>query len=533
MPSAANWSTPALCGALSRSSAFSPNRVSWNIRPDVREIDAENWWPSSSTRHAEPGQVAGPGRERQVAVLAAVGVADLDRPILPAVVVGLDRRLDAVAASFRRRHEVGGIVGVVGDRVQRHQVGADRIDARGRQHVAGERQLRERIDERHARGAEVAVVLGRGGHVRQPGVGLDAVDDLDVREEERRPFADRTAERAAELVLAQPRFRVVVGQQAVAGVQRRVAEVLVGAALQVARARSHDDVDLAAGAAAVGGVVGVLEERDLLDGVEARVHHEPVEEEIVVVDAVEQEVVGGFAGAGDVEADVALRRQPRARRRRRDARHLLRELERVALEDRQRGDRLAIDHLADGAVARHQRRAIGGDVDALVDGAGLEHDAERALDRRLQAHVANELGLEADAGGGHEIRAGGQQRHDQGALGVGRATPADAAVAAGEHHGDVRHHRVRGITDLDGKRGGRRLGRERCGQTDEEGGEQGAEGTAPPRVEQSGLHTRRSYGATGCDATLTGGWPAIRRGRPLRGVRRRAGAGTGHRPDPR
>ena len=116
------------------------------------------------------------------------------------------------------------------------------------------------------------------------------------------------------------------------------------------------------------------------------------------------------------------------------------------------------DHLADGAVARHQRRAIGGDVDVLVDGPRLQHDAERALDRRLQPHVAQQLGLEADAGGGDQVRPWREERDDHRALRVGRAAPADAAVAVGQHDGDVGHHRVGGVADLDGERGGRRLG---------------------------------------------------------------------------
>jgi hypothetical protein len=49
----------------------------------------------------------------------------------------------------------------------------------------------------------------------------------------------------------------------------------------------------------------------LLDGVEARCHHQSVQEAIVVVGAVEQEVVRGLARARDVGAAVvALARQP-------------------------------------------------------------------------------------------------------------------------------------------------------------------------------------------------------------------------------
>ena len=51
-------------------------------------------------RDPEAGQVAGPRRKRQVAILTAERIADLEGPILPAVMVGLDGRLDPVAAAL-------------------------------------------------------------------------------------------------------------------------------------------------------------------------------------------------------------------------------------------------------------------------------------------------------------------------------------------------------------------------------------------------------------------------------------------------
>ena len=347
---------------------------------------------------------------------------------------------------------------------------------------------------------------------------------------------DRAAQRAAELVLAQPRLRVVVGQQAVAGVQRRVAEVLVGAALQVARARLRTTMlTCAAGAAAVLGVVGVLEQRDLLDGVEARVDHEPVEEEVVVVDAVEQEVVG----------------RPRGRRR------LLRPTL-PCVDSREPGAGGATPGAwcanwsasrsrtgSDASVSRSNtsptalspatsvvRSAVTSTCSSTVPASStmlsvLLTDACRRTSRISSV-------LKPTRRGGHEIRAGGEERDDQGALGVGRAAPADAALAVGEHHGDVRHHRVAGVADLDGEGGGRRLRRDRRRQTGEEGREHGDEGTGPPRVEQSEEHTedllRRERVWRDPHRRLAQQFEEVDHFEPSG---RRAGAGSGRRPDPR
>ena len=129
--------------------------------------------PLVEHRRAEGRQVAGSRRERQVAVLAAEGVAHVERLVLPAVVVGLDRELDRVALALWRRHVVGRAARRgVGARIERGRVQAGRAHPRGRDDVAGERLLRERVDDRPAERAEVAGALGVGRHARQPRVGL-------------------------------------------------------------------------------------------------------------------------------------------------------------------------------------------------------------------------------------------------------------------------------------------------------------------------------------------------------------------------
>ena len=147
--------------------------------------------------------------------------------------------------------------------------------------------------------------------------------------------------RAAELVPLQQRLPAPRRRQRVARVQRRVAEEFVRRSVHDARARLQHHVHLRAGAAAVFGVVGVLQQRQLLDRVEARIDDEAIEELVVVVDAVEQEVVRRFARAAAVDAGVALGREPRARAPAAPCRRAWTgELERFALGHRQRHQRL-------------------------------------------------------------------------------------------------------------------------------------------------------------------------------------------------
>jgi hypothetical protein len=94
-----------------------------------------------------------------------------------------------------------------------------------------------------------------------------------------------------------------------ARVERFVAPVLEERPARRAPAGFGHHVHLRAAVASVLGVVGVLGEGELLDRIEARRDDEPVQEQIVVVDPVEQEVVRGLPRARHVDARVCLRGQ--------------------------------------------------------------------------------------------------------------------------------------------------------------------------------------------------------------------------------
>ena len=81
---------------------------------------------------------------------------------------------------------------------------------------------------------------------------------------------------------------------------------MIGRTVQFASARAADHIDLPARAAAELGLVARSVQAEFANAVERRADDDPVDIDVVVVDAVEQEVVGGLASARDMEATVVL-----------------------------------------------------------------------------------------------------------------------------------------------------------------------------------------------------------------------------------
>jgi hypothetical protein len=113
---------------------------------------------------------------------------------------------------------------------------------------------------------------------------------------------------------------------------------LVGAAL-------GDDVDLSAAAAAVfrGGVAGL--DFELLNGIHGRQNRVLINREVVVVHAIEKEVVGLLASAIDADG-TALRGVLRAVGGKLGARNQKRERQEVAFVERKLAHFLLVDDLA-------------------------------------------------------------------------------------------------------------------------------------------------------------------------------------------
>ena len=239
--------------------------------------------------------------------------------------------------------------------------------ALGLRRQCGDRRLGERIGRR----------VGR--QIQEHGVGLGVPLSVVVEEEEVAVTADRTADRAAELVIVIRRLRPVVQLvDRVVRVQSLVSEELEHRSMKFVAARFRDDVDdRAAGSPVLGGErVGV--HLELLHGILAElVGRAPrtgaadglTEERVVVVGAVDDQAVQRAALAG--EADVAGAHVAGHAGREQ------REVDEVATIDRQvlYGD--LVDGRTGARTARLDDRRFPGDVDRLGEVGDPHLDAQR------------------------------------------------------------------------------------------------------------------------------------------------------------
>ena len=240
---------------------------------------------------------------------------------------------------------------------------------------------------------------------------------LERRHEEGAAPLDRPARDAAELaalVIAERRSRTL--REIVVRIERRVAEELVGAAVELVGAGLVDDVQDAAEAAAVLGGIVRAEHLELLDRVDRGEHRDAREP-----------VDGGEGGRHPVDHRIHHRR-PRAvdavahrvvvvadraghARRQEDQRID------VAGVQRQLEDAAVVDELADRAAARLEQRGVGPDFDfvgEIADFEGEVDDHRRVdLDGDGACRAAEALQARVDA-----ILAGGQGQRRVAALDV-------------------------------------------------------------------------------------------------------------------
>ena len=163
-----------------------------------------------------------------------------------------------------------------------------------------------------------------------------------------------------------------------AGGQRAIPEELERAALRHVGAAARDDVQHAAGGLAEFRAVGVHQHLELAHRVLAEHGADAADHLVVVVEAVDGDVVGARALTGERETR-ALRRPLGRRAIARHAGGQQRERDVVATIDRQRGDRLFADEGRDRALARIHQRGRAGDVDV---NRGRELKQQPQLGRR-------------------------------------------------------------------------------------------------------------------------------------------------------
>ena len=269
-----------------------------------------------------------------------------------------------------------------------------------------------------ARGAEIAVAHGQGGHRRRPGFLLAAPLPLVADEEKRLVAPDRPACHAAKLVAPEARLG---WREIVLGVEGGVAMELVCGAVQVVRPRPGRDDDLAPGLSSVLGRVGPGQHLELAHGVQDRPVQRLVGGLVVVVDPVLDVVVGDLAVAGHVEA--AAEPEGGVLRGSEDVGLKLGELQVVAAVERQLDDLLLVDHVAERHVLGLDQGRFGRDLDGLADAADLEADVDAGLLSGLEHDSPPDLFLEAGELDREHVLAGHELRDDVVArdVGLGRA----------------------------------------------------------------------------------------------------------------
>ena len=373
------------------------------------------------------------------------------------MVIGLECRLTRAAVVLAGCREVRGCIRAVGPWIQSDDGASRGAYPLGRDPVVRKVQTGAGIDDRHAALIEIAVTLRQRRDVRQPMFDFARSQTFDVGEKERGSRSHRAAERAAEQMTRQRRPRFARGLQMIARVEPGMADEVVERSVPVPRAGSQHHVDMSARAAAVLRGIGVLEQRDLLNRLDARGHDQPADEQVVVVESVEQEAVRRFACSGDVEPAVALRRQPGTWCWRGHAGRVGRDPQDVAVVERQRRDRLPIEDVTHGSGAEAKRRGIGGHDDLFGKRTGRERERQRRFDTGGETDVANHLGLESGERCGERVRACRKCCERGAPPAGGRDAPHESGGRFRDNDGYASDGTAGGVSDLDNEPGRRRL----------------------------------------------------------------------------
>src|SRR5258708_5308302 len=169
----------------------------------------------------------------------------------------------------------------------------------------------ERILERRGEETEVTAFESVERYRSYLGLLLAAILILPAHEEESFFLPDRAAQHQAVLIAMEGRFE---WREEPAGVQRCIAMDLPGRAVKRVGPRPRGDDRLPAGLPAVLGRIGSGEDPELAHGVEDRPMQRLVRGLVVIVDTVQQILVGDFGAARHVKAaSEAEIRAPRGR----------------------------------------------------------------------------------------------------------------------------------------------------------------------------------------------------------------------------
>ena len=284
---------------------------------------------------------------------------------------------------------------------------------------------------------EVAVAPLRQADASRADRPLRLPENVEVVEDERLVLDDRPAGRAAAVVAAQLRLRVVLP----AGrVERVVAHEVVEAAVPSVRSAARNRRDDARGTAAVFRAHRVDLDLELLHGVHRRRHFHVLHAQAAarIVDAVD--IRAGRARAPAADRHVAVRFRAEG------AGNQVHQIEDVAVGQRQLLNLLDLNGRAHRAGGRLHLQLLGGDLDDLGQRSDFQSEVIRNFRSHVQAQPVDGRLLEAVGLDGNVVQAGGQGQRI-GAVNAALDRIGDAGLGVGDGHPRARDHRARGVAD--------------------------------------------------------------------------------------
>ena len=363
-------------------------------------------------------------RRRQEAVRLLVAVADEETVVAAEIVI--DFRVDLIVVAFER-----GIDQIVVDglscraaltgSVWRWIELLDDAARRGvppiqRNLVVGKGLSRQRVVNDTGHFTEIAPPHAFGGHGRQEGLPLAHAIALIAAEEEGLRPQHGPAERAAKLMLAEVgRFAAGALVEKVVGVERVVAEELVGVALEGVRPGFDLDVHDAAERSAELRRIGAGLQLELVQRIDGGEDDDGLQPRFVVVDAVQDVVVVaraltvGREGCRGTPRQAARAVDVRARDAAHHARHGAREAHEVSTVERQLPDLLFADGRAELGRRGLDERRDADDGHGFGDGADLELHGEAEALINAEADAWDGDRLEPLKLGQERVGAGGKR----------------------------------------------------------------------------------------------------------------------------
>ena len=266
--------------------------------------------------------------------------------------------------------------------------GACRMLAEIRNHAFGEELAGEWVERGQGARGKVSPAFRECGDIRNTGNSLSPPSALVVHKEKRPIVPNRSTQGKAELVLLKLgdiRARVV---EKIPGIQDSIAEKLINRAVKLIGARLQDYVNLRSGTPTERGVVGARLKLELPNRIHRRGEREGIEHRVHVIDSVQQEVIGLFAGPVHIDRKVSTTRTGRPGSIGKGARYQQAQLQKVPPVKRKIHDLVVLDNRREPRILHLGERDIGQHRNLFGQGANLEGEIQSRLITHAQPNPA-------------------------------------------------------------------------------------------------------------------------------------------------